>query len=128
MIRPRSTRTDTLFPATTLSRFQRDLELTLQINPVIFVYLLPVLFQAIADEHGLRLDALLRLAAEGGDRDVIAIGEAPAADGHCGGGVLVELGDGQRHGLIPAILHGLPQAQRLEIGRASCRERVCQYV
>src|SRR3546814_13379090 len=95
---PRSTRTDTLFPYTTL--FRSVLEW--------------------AGEFGIRLDQRIMLAVQhaGG---IVAVEERPVgaidADDLLG---------------LDAMPEGKPtligEDGRREIGRASCRERVCQYV
>ncbi len=72
---------------------------------------------APAQEHRLRGDALFRFTAEAGNGDVAAIGEALPADGEGGRRGFVEFGERQRDGLIPAVLHGLLQAERGEAGR-----------
>src|SRR3546814_19896288 len=107
---PRSTRTDTLFPYTTLFRS----------------------VDAYRDEMGMLPEAvlnyLLRLGWGHGDEEIISRERA------------VELFDIAGVGRSPSRFdikklenlngHYLREAAdaRLEIGRASCRERVCQYV
>src|SRR3546814_18127991 len=97
---PRSTRTDTLFPYTTLFRSGAE-------DALIEAVELLALFRR-----------LLALARRGG-----TLGLHPRLDR----GVLrVEVGK-VRH----QVLHHRHMRQRIdlhEIGRASCRERVCQYV
>src|SRR3546814_11345891 len=99
---PRSTRTDTLFPYTTLFRSQQRLPgfgsfrgtaflpLPDAEEPARTLLLGLQLQRALEHRHGLGVELLVR------------VGEQPG-------------------------LRGLPQ-QVGEIGRASCRERVCQYV
>src|SRR3546814_12305610 len=98
---PRSTRTDTLFPYTTLFRSLRLLHLPLDAVP----------------------DALLHLH----DADLAL---------HEGVDALEPLGDAfdlEQRLLIgdlqcEMLRHGVRALDGIEIGRASCRERVCQYV
>src|SRR3546814_13432996 len=100
---PRSTRTDTLFPYTTLFR------------SLVVEVILPVAGDALA-QKALRV-GLARLPAAGGD------GEGVAADdgGHGGlGGIAAEPPE--------EALHLARRVVQQEIGRASCRESVCQYV
>src|SRR3546814_15537194 len=103
---PRSTRTDTLFPYTTL-------------------------FRSLAARGGLRRGALqvgdqglgAGLAAGAGGNDAahdvqqLVAERAGIVQGLVEGGV--ELGLAARHGAEAAVT---------QIGRAACRERVCQYV
>src|SRR3546814_12177003 len=95
---PRSTRTDTLFPYTTLFRSQlqhQGMRGQLHLGDVLH------------PRADLRAD--LPAAVDGGVDD-----------------------DAARKGLV-AVQRGLPAAPQadedlVEIGRASCRDRVCQYV
>src|SRR3546814_18792636 len=119
---PVSTRTDTLFPYTTLFRsLERQLLDLVEVDaPVV---------PAHAVLHGVEpLAGEVRLGAVG---EMTAGGERHAEDGIAG------LQQGEQDALI-----GLRARMRLhvdelaveklararEIGRASCRERVCQYV
>src|SRR3546814_15323733 len=97
---PRSTRTDTLFPYTTLFR-SRPSTRHQQPAPLLHLGVEPV-------DKG--ADARLR-------RDVAVEREPEAAADR-----LVEANAHQR------VIVGGQEAGEHEIGRASCRERVCQYV
>src|SRR3546814_12640500 len=89
---PRSTRTDTLFPYTTLFRSAR----------------LPAA-RALVARHQQR------------ERRMLGVGEIAPAD--------LEQTDAVRAAVLVALCRGEQAGeQRREIGRASCRERVCQYV
>src|SRR3546814_16847672 len=102
---PRSTRTDTLFPYTTLFRSSR--------------------------RHGDRPRSRARLALHGGGkshrerpRQVALLGDGKAARDR------QWQQDRQRRAAIVRriwLFEGLSD-RALQIGRASCRERVCQYV
>src|SRR3546814_12620170 len=105
---PRSTRTDTLFPYTTLFRSA-----------------LP----AVAVARGDVVQAELREARLGGLQQLLEAldGVDPAADARQHRGLVARAGADLQHLGAPA------GAQRLghpgdQIGRAPCRERVCQYV
>src|SRR3546814_16204443 len=100
---PRSTRTDTLVPYTTLFRSDGG-------NGIDEAFVL--------DPGGLAHGGE-QLAAEVAQLVVgILVGaEHGHAAADCGGGI--------RHGAHDGRLRA---ERRLEIGRASCRERVCQYV
>src|SRR3546814_15952649 len=114
---PRSTRTDTLFPYTTLFRslFVADeVENALTYLREIFLPVLPSLYARWERELGYRPPSFLRAGSWiGGDRD---------------GNPYVQA-DSLRLALSraceAAIDHYLDAFH--EIGRASCRERVCQY-
>src|SRR3546814_14728338 len=108
---PRSTRTDTLFPYTTLFRSPEYLARR---------YLVGAAPRHLAAfENRLQRGAAARYAAlhradrAAADRRAFLIGQLPRADQH----ERLALVDGQHQ---QRALH--------EIGRASCRERVCQYV
>src|SRR3546814_14549035 len=103
---PRSTRTDTLFPYTTLFRSRVD-------------HLTGSDVEAGDAAH---VDVLLELDLEVVDPLGLRIG---AAVGHDGGDQLIEHGE-ELLGLGHEV--GLALELADEIGRASCRERVCQYV
>src|SRR3546814_14216183 len=125
---PRSTRTDTLFPYTTLFRSQTDLRHT-----------------ARAAGAGQRTPAGLKTSDEA-DHPHMADPAADHDDPGAGAGVLpaLQVDQFRRHGGVrPGRYHRL--ARRLdraplppvrgimcvpgtELGRATCRERVCQYV
>src|SRR3546814_17762566 len=103
---PKSTRTDTLFPNATLRR--SPLELGLDGRLVGLPALLLEVRPAHADDEVLRLGGPVQdWGAEGGRGDQKRRGQ-----GTCH----------SAHGLLPVV------PRRSEIGRASCRERVCQYV
>src|SRR3546814_16105192 len=96
---PRSTRTDTLFPYTTLCRSEAEAG-GQQVVAVAMVA------AAFGREHrGLR-GAALRAAGAGAEQQ---------GEGTGGGGVRRNFD------------HAATVASPGEIGRASCRERVCQY-
>src|SRR3546814_12269422 len=107
---PRSTRTDTLFPYTTLFRSDRD-------------------FLALVDDQR-RLEGHDDLA-----RDLVRIGQALQVFQHHREIVAAEPGDGvvladglllaHRRRTQDAVAGGV--AERVEIGTASWRERVWQY-
>src|SRR3546814_15958725 len=140
---PRSTRTDTRFPYTTLFRSRLDGAVlgwqALAVGPrrglaCRGVHALgeDLLGQALL-EAGFRLGAqLLLLAAPVGGRkerqdgadDLGEVGAAPR-DGEGVVHRLRQVGDQRAHlrRALEGVLRGQP-----EIGRASCRERVCQYV
>src|SRR3546814_15371259 len=113
---PRSTRTDTLFPYTTLFRSTANDNFGHAAGDAVLV--------AMSE----RIKATLRkqdfAARVGGDEFVVIVDPVEArreAD---------ELADRIRHSMAEPI--GLPGADtyriRVKIGRASRRERVCQYV
>src|SRR3546814_18587505 len=101
---PRSTRTDTLFPYTTL--FRSDLLDAAAVGEGAAAVGLPLVHLAEGPQHG-EVHQAARLGGNGG----VAPAEAPAPLGH-------------------RLLKGAAEVVGLlqEIGRASCRERVCQYV
>src|SRR3546814_18927663 len=105
---PRSTRTDTLFPYTTLFRSLLGLRLA---GPEA---------RAIVAVEG---DAAAALAQplQQGKEPLTALGvENPEGDGREVDKVEAGEALGQRRGAFAA--------QQLEIGRAACREKGCQYV
>src|SRR3546814_15561796 len=109
---PRCTRTDTLLPYRTLFRSMR--------NGHFLVYGADGRFahdclRAIA-RHAAYLQHAARLAPPGLPRVRALLGLAYAAE--C-------LPDG--HALYPRALRDLVACHDAQIGRASCRERVCQY-
>src|SRR3546814_19504583 len=111
---PRSTRTDTLFPYTTLFR---------SIGPMLRTLRVPARTRDILKWEGIVNDpigALLGAAIyayityAGVPRDAVAIGFDIAAAAAIATGLGVALGSA-----VPTLF---------QIGRESCRERVCQYV
>src|SRR3546814_15140546 len=103
---PRSTRTDTLFPYTTLFRSQAK-------------SLSVAYHSACSLQHGQKITALPKqLLAEVG----FTVREVPEAHLCCGSAGTYNL-------LQPEIAGRLRERKvGNTIGRASCRERVCQYV
>src|SRR3546814_16132088 len=100
---PRSTRADTLFPDTTLFRSQIDVQCNIGANQ-------------IGDEvHEVLLKLEVRAEADGEVAFVVDLTYA---------GIFGLRNVPQEH--IQPFLLG--EAPRIQIGRASCRERVCQYV
>src|SRR3546814_20361002 len=93
---PRATRTDTLFPYTTLFRSGR-----VRVGDQ---------KEILVGNDDQRVDMLLQLGDAGVRRSHTALALEGEGLGHDA--------DGQ----------DATVARRLEIGRASCRERVCQYV
>src|SRR3546814_17399989 len=104
---PRSTRTDTLFPYTTLFRSKETQAAAYDVK-VARASRLPTV-SATAD--GGYIDYLGSLDVRGSGIPLSQSGTTATA------GVTAT---------IPLFQGGLPAAR--EIGRASCRERVCQYV
>src|SRR3546814_13199618 len=104
---PRSTRTDTLFPCTTLFRSRAD---------------------PIGD---MTLDAM----AEGG-KGRFVFGSASVPDDFASAGNTIPASNAPNAFALvpgptkpgPGVVLLLPYGEALQIGRASCRERVCQYV
>src|SRR3546814_18208416 len=107
---PRSTRTDTLFPYTTLFRSLARLHIG-------------VVALAVAPERLLAVDhrpaqaAFAVVAVVGGE--VVAVAAAE-------GGVFLEQPLLDVEAEMPGLVVGVAGID--QIGRASCRERVCQYV
>src|SRR3546814_14809952 len=99
---PRSTRTDTLFPYTTLFRSLSDWSRWLEDQML-----------ALANEFE-TCQGLWEIASE--RAVLIEVADSPLA-------TRIHLSVGQR---IPARIGAMGRC--IEIGRASCRERVCQYV
>src|SRR3546814_14424871 len=123
---PRSTRTDTLFPYTTLFRSVRIFDRIegLRLVPYRFIGAKPLAFPALtphvqtyADRHFCHFLCWNRQFRDAprlhGKRR-----PAGAADGEAA----------RRQGRTARDLCLRVPAARREIGRASCRERVCQYV
>src|SRR3546814_13963334 len=104
---PGSTRTDTLCPYTTLFR-SRGVDF---------------MFVIAGDEGGARADLhCAEIAREEGER----VGVGPVFRG---GAAFGPVGAQRKPARIDASLHRrAADAEGGEIGRASCRERVCQYV
>src|SRR3546814_12868163 len=98
---PRSTRTDTLFPYTTLFRARCDPRRGEK----------PGEPEAATDRD--ELPPVLRLGSVAADHRRVLVPEQAV------------VGDQLRTGVLD---HGLRLPVHAEIGRASCRERVCQYV
>src|SRR3546814_21078815 len=107
---PRSTRTDTLFPYTTL--FRSDDHHEPRWDPD---------HRRVLDRPATRVDPEALEAEPGVEELQRAVGLEPrrheAEQAHDAGHRCGAQGGRPRHALI-----------RLEIGSASCRERVCQYV
>src|SRR3546814_17267304 len=95
---PRSTRTDTLFPYTTLFRSVLG-DARMQVGDRVAV-------QGLSADHDLEAVVVGRVVAAR-DRDAAAGVEVEGAEVHHRRGRQADVDD--------------------EIGRASCRERVCQY-
>src|SRR3546814_20439632 len=110
---PRSTRTDTLFPYTTLFRSAGDRAKT----PISSAVLLPALVAAAGHE-----DALVIVISGDG---FIPLPDAMAGLTPLSAGAFAKLAadTGQT-----ANLRGLPEGREVAIGSASGRERVCLYV
>src|SRR3546814_15436706 len=102
---PRSTRTDTLFPYTTLFRSAPLRDAIKAARPALPVIRPVMVFGSCANQRQ-RADS---------DRD-LAVHAGRALSG------------GDKIALIEALAGAFGRAVDLEIGRASCRERVCQYV
>src|SRR3546814_19448316 len=119
---PRSTRTATLFPYTTLFRSGHQAEPAQQRQQVAAGFLL----QAPGAGQVGFLQATL--VEQGGDDALVhsRFEVAVACDG-VGSRVHVPLRQGGSTLTVWAMRRPRPMAGR-EIGRASCRERVCQYV
>src|SRR3546814_18329775 len=103
---PRSTRTDTLFPYTTLFRSDRE-----QQQP-------PLRAAGVMAAERVQARRRLRGWVRG---EGIEPGFEPAQ--HRGGLGRERAAAARRPVIVPA-----PAAEHREIGRASCRDRVCQYV
>src|SRR3546814_20048267 len=98
---PRSTRTDTLFPYTTLVRSYPQHPLALHV-----------------DHHGRVAMALL-------DRELVHRDPTHTVQVHRTHGALQ---GPEINGLCGLPVDAMPAGGMQQIGRASCRERVCQYV
>src|SRR3546814_19747944 len=113
---PRSTRTDTLFPYTALFRSHAELEQAVGGLGALRVILIAGqegggrLFVLLAHVEGLA-EPVLRIAGQ----RVLRMGAEEFAEGALGIGIV-------------ALHQKLVGVVILQIGRASCRERVCQYV
>src|SRR3546814_15661132 len=112
---PRSTRTDTLFPYTTLFRSQ-VLVISLLVITTIYLLINGVFIRVLGMERMAASDAV------GVDLMRVTLGEP----GVFLIGVLVALA--ALTSVNATIFTGARTNYALEIGRASCRERVCQYV
>src|SRR3546814_16614493 len=115
---PRSTRTDTLFPYTTLFRSQ-----------ALGAGVAELAGEGAADLAGDAERAAVFLGNVDG-LNLLAVGQAQqplagAVPGDLGDG---DLGPAHRAGLGEVLAEVLGEGGHGEIGRASCRERVCQYV
>src|SRR3546814_15244973 len=108
---PRSTRTDTLFPYTTLFRSGRAGGKLLSNDAATASIYKTASARATKDKA-----ALTALAAKAG-------GASEAADAYLAWGDYAIAAELYRAALKPP-----PADPGQEIGRASCRERVCQYV
>src|SRR3546814_13529254 len=111
---PRSTRTDTLFPYTTLFRSPHEFSGGMRQRVVIALALCANPRLIIADEPTTALDVSIQA-------QIIALLKRLCRD-H-GAAVMLVTHD---MGVIAATADRV--AVMYEIGRASCRERVCQYV
>src|SRR3546814_20039171 len=106
---PRSTRTDTLFPGTTLCRSQATTLVQLK-----------SLLDAIVRQFGFRWFALVHnVDLKRTTRKALLISTYPAR-------WVEEVIDARLH--LDDPVHVACAKTVSEIGRASCRERVCQYV
>src|SRR3546814_20842349 len=114
---PRSTRTDTLFPYTTLFRSIHAVSAPSEIN-LVQIKLKDLLLGEFAFQRQ-RQNHFPELAGE-----AVAVVEKYVA-----GDLLRNCGGALHPTARAAIFDGKPsRARHAEIGRASCRERVCQYV
>src|SRR3546814_12389214 len=117
---PRSTRTDTLLPYTTLVRSQVDEESPEEIvgDALVFVEVEDV-------EKVARVLAVER----GGDLSGVEIGERDDLHLRIAEPVLDRRTDGEKLRLEHRPAKNVAHFDlEMEIGRASCRERVCQYL
>src|SRR3546814_11608320 len=104
---PRSTRTDTLFPYTTLFRSR-----TLSDNK---------------EDHGLLRDSVAKFL--GARYDIERRREIAASEAGWSRDIWREMAElGRLAAAIPAAAGGFAEGIEEEYGRASCRERACQYV
>src|SRR3546814_11946806 len=108
---PRSTLTDTLFPYTTLCRSQPGDAFAVD-EPIVELETDKVTLEVNASVAGVLLEVI---AAAGANVEV--------------GALLGRIGDGAgAPAKKPEPKKPEPEKPDPEIGRASCRERVCQYV
>src|SRR3546814_16650784 len=109
MIRPppRSTRTDTLFPYTTLFRSS---------------------VERAGLTSGFTLDGLEKRRLGRNTHQVVAVADEPIGGDRDDEVAIHHLHDRAFFDLFLGTEVDLPTFGDLEIGRASCRERVCQYV
>src|SRR3546814_14541990 len=112
---PRSTRTDTLVPYTTLFR-SHDLQPQEEVQELLGLATVHLLPQRAGAADLVLPSKLANMLASG--RPVVA-GAAPGSD------LAIEV-DGCGIAVEPE--NPARMADAIEIGRASCRERVCQYV
>src|SRR3546814_13362929 len=130
---PRSTRTDTLFPYTTLFRSrlearQEAADVLLAVEPRLeqaAARITEILDELVAKRHPRPIDQIGVRHRE--PRTAIVIGvehQFGNAVADRGADVLVLA----PRGLIADVEVPLGARRVIEIGRASCRERVCQYV
>src|SRR3546814_19155133 len=118
---PRSTRTDTLFPYTTL--FRADIDR-------MFVSLVPPDYDLTEAALAAPVEGWAEMSAITctGSGSVLAIGDAMLPEHGLG----IANGYDDSYHLTPARvvrqMVALGYRGDVEIGRASCRERVCQYV
>src|SRR3546814_12070031 len=126
---PRSTRTDTLFPYTTLFR-SGDGDFAIHGLAVAIV-----VGHGLVDRHAILERELARVAHD--DQAVAAEAERAGVEARAQGRVearfhsrLDRLDRGRADGDVRSALcmRGSAADEPQQIGRASCRERVCQYV
>src|SRR3546814_20994531 len=127
---PRSTRTDTLFPDTTLCRsVGPQVDIARPVACVDVADAVPLVAEAAAGlcQHRPRRDLDRQLAPLGLHH--LACRTDPVAQADVAEALEVRCDRGEREELDLAAA-AVPQRgeRELEIGRASCRERVCQYV
>src|SRR3546814_14780149 len=121
---PRSTRTDTLFPYTTLFRSEIYRQGGFRLEG-------PKL--TAADLARLRLEAaahILRIWGAGpqASRATLALPSSKALLRWRRGQAAIPAGTAERIGIVLALFDRLVTEGDFQIGRASCRERVCQFV
>src|SRR3546814_16150922 len=116
---PRSTLTDTLFPYTTLFRSARPCYTV----TATFPGLLLLLFTGHAECRGRRCIEARELPRHDHAEQMMAAVIAP--DSACGADCASPAAG---HDQASGRICGKSSTSRMQIGRASCRERVCQYV
>src|SRR3546814_20844389 len=122
---PRSTRTDTLFPYTTLFRSARCVDHAFQAVDDEEVTLLVVIAEVAGAEETLAVALEEDLRGFFGSVPVAEEDLRPGGDdlaGFVGAEFL------QRVGIADARVDVEDRVAEASLGRASCRERVCQYV